>query len=221
MISSLIVLLGISSSILPFNIFQIRAQEKSDEKPALKLIKSDRAVFRVDGKVYFSEDLKPFLRYLDQFRCLYLDSKIVSQLKLTKSEEPTLKVGKNKRIKSALRMKILKLLKILVYVKNQTVVVRPEVEDLMLTAAHQNNCLPKKRKKIPAKLKEFMKAEIFLRSRFKGDNIWITKEEINSFSKSHSLSPEVAEARLRDLKVNQSLGNFIQSLFDQVGHRGL
>ncbi len=143
----------------------------------------DRALFRYDNEVVFLSEAKDLIKSLEKFRCLKDDWLSLKVTKLTKKDFLHLpKLGFDKKSLREDRQfinRFIDLQKLKTFTKDQLV----KIEDSELVAINKTSCFPRGHKSWPVEVKELVKLELYIKSRYvkEADNKEEQVRRLNSF----------------------------------------
>jgi|SRR5210317_284041 hypothetical protein len=165
-----------------------------------EVVLKDRAVFRIDGRIYFESDLGPIYKVYQSFDCIEANSfnKVMGKVELTENS-----TWNNKALR-----KIMTFEKLRKFIRNEN------LGDLKLKVKlrQQKKCLS-----IP---KEVLKIESYMRQRFFPENKAIMDLEFKSFKKDNQYKKETdlkkAFIDYQQIKRKESQKLFINSLLKKA-----
>jgi hypothetical protein len=110
---------------------------------------------------------------------------------------------------------MIRLEKLLLYLKNQTINVTPELKATIEKTLNANNCGKVIERNI---FDQLVDAEIFLNARFAKSNLLVTSDEIESFKKNNPHFKQNISQHLGAIKKSSEVTNFILGIFRQITH---
>jgi hypothetical protein len=110
---------------------------------------------------------------------------------------------------------MIRLEKLLLYLKNQTINVTPELKATIEKTLNANNCGKVMERNI---FDQLVDAEIFLNARFAKSNLLVTSDEIESFKKNNPQFKQNISQHLGAIKKSSEVTNFILGIFRQITH---
>ncbi|MCY4523143.1 MAG: hypothetical protein OXB84_00245 [Halobacteriovoraceae bacterium] len=136
-------------------------QEKKGE-----LIEGDRAVFRMEEKVFMLSDLNGYLKQIKVFRCFSRKSYLLGALQLERSHLKSIpssgQLNKNLQKHEMFLFSLLKMIKLESFANKQKI----DASSSFFSKLGIRNCVKKNWKKWPDRLRSLVHTELFLRDRY-------------------------------------------------------
>jgi len=110
---------------------------------------------------------------------------------------------------------MIRLEKLLLYLKSQTINVTPELKTTIQKTLNANNCGKVSERNI---FDQLVDAEIFLNARFAKSHLLVTSDEVESFKKKNPQFKQNIALHLGNIKKSSEVTNFILGVFRQIPH---
>lgn len=169
------------------------------------ILSQDRYFFKIINTVISQKDLSYLERNLKVLKCVFetpvltdlFSSELVKNLSHFLTQLPSSHKIDDQKVRDKLKshekmMKKLRMLfKLLLYVKNQSILIRPQMIQLVRSTIKENKCSEDVfyKKSLKTNFLELLKLEIYLKSRYgtqmkKNDEIDVTKASLSTFVES-------------------------------------
>ena len=185
-----------------------------------KLVIEDKMIFRLETELFFLSDINKIIKKVETYKCVLGDSFALKQFGLNKKVKK-ISFLQNLTFKKNTLNKLLDLIKSTMFIERENLPVTKKTRNLFIKSAELNKCGKVVISELSSGfLGKILKIEMYMKKRFDKKKISISAVEFSrDKSKFKNLSDAQIMVRLKELKMEESINEFVSSVNNQISHR--